>query len=93
MTIQIFDIGDTVKMQATFKDDSGDLSDPASVTLTVKDPDGDTSTPSVTKESTGVYYGTVQVDTAGTWRYRFESTGTPTLAEEGTFKARVSEVV
>lgn len=42
----------------------------------------------IAKGSTGVYYKDILPDAAGNWHYRWSTTGTPTLAEEGRFHVR-----
>lgn len=64
--------GDTITLQATFRDIAGDLVDPSTVTLTVEDPDGNQTTPSTTNPSVGVYEAQVDLDLAGWWSYRWE---------------------
>lgn len=84
-----FDVGDTVRLTATFRDAEGNLIDPASVTLRVRKPGGVIITVSVTRESLGVYRGDVSVDVPGTWLYEWSAPGG---AEEGAFFVRESTV-
>jgi len=65
-------IGQSVILQATFKDTDGVLVDPSSVTLTIEDPDGTVTTPAPTNQSTGVYQHSLDLDLAGDWDYRWE---------------------
>jgi uncharacterized protein YfaS (alpha-2-macroglobulin family) len=74
-----------VSTHAPFRDAQGNPSDPASVTLTVRRPDGSMFAPAVTRTGTGQYTATVDLDQAGTWRYEWQTTGTPQLVEGGDF--------
>ena len=65
-------IGQTVVLQATFKDIAGVLVDPSSVTLTIEDPSGDETTPVPTNPSVGVYQHPLDLDEVGDWDYRWE---------------------
>ncbi len=93
----IFDIGDLVRCEGRFANLIGTLVDPATVTFKVKDPNGDVTTylydtdAQVIKQDTGIYYVDVSVDKAGTWYYRFNSTGTSQAAGETAFTVAVSQ--
>lgn len=85
-----YNIGDTVRVKATFKDADDVLSDPSTVAVTIYEPDGTETTYTlagggVTKESDGVYYTNLTPDQSGVHRYRFTSTGNPALVEESSF--------
>lgn len=91
-----YDVGDVARVTAAFTDaESGDAVDPSVVKLTIKDPAGDSETliygtdAEVVKDSTGNYHADIEVTAAGTWRYRWYSTGEGQAAEEGVFFARV----
>lgn len=64
--------GDTITLQATFRDIAGDLVDPSSVVLTVEDPSQNITTPSPTNPSVGVYQAEVDLTEPGWWSYRWE---------------------
>lgn len=68
--------GDTITLQATFRDIAGDLVDPSSVTLYVEDPSGTITEPSPSNPSVGVYQAEVDLDAAGWWNYRWEGVTT-----------------
>ena len=87
-----FDIGDRVRITATFTDLAGAVADPTTVALTVKAPDGTLTSPSNSKDSTGVYHADVNPDASGTWWYRWTGTGALVAAEEGTFSVRQRQV-
>jgi hypothetical protein len=87
-----YDIGDLVRIKATFRDPEANDAyiDPATVTLKVKDPAAVTTTYTlaggqVIKDSTGHYHYDLSVATAGLWSYRWETTGTYQAAQEATF--------
>lgn len=75
-------IGQTVTLQATFRDAAGALVDPV-VTLTVEDPNGAVTTPATTNPSVGVFQADVTLDVAGYWSYRFSgvASGATTVCE------------
>ena len=83
-----YQIGQRVKITATFVDDSSPpvATDPTTVVARVKGPDGvETSytyPDTVVKESTGVYSLEVDIEDAGLLWYRFEGTGTIQTANE-----------
>lgn len=85
-----YDIGDTVRVTATFTDTGGTLVDPAKVTFLVGSPtvtSTETSTGSnVINPSSGVYYLDVVIDTAGAWNYRVLSTGVVDTAADDYFR-------
>jgi hypothetical protein len=93
-----YDKGDLVRCRGTFRDpETGDaLVDPSTVTFKVKDP-SDTLIEYVygvdaqlVKEAVGRYRVDVDASAAGTWVYRFESTGTYQAADEGKFTVEAS---
>lgn len=84
-----YDIGDKVRLKLVLKDYDGALIN-GTVTCAVIDPSAAPTAPSVTNGGTGIYYAYVDVDEAGTWRYRFESTGAVVSAGEGSFSVRPS---
>lgn len=70
---------DQVRLRATFTR-LGALADPTAVTVTVKDPAGTKTVytyagSQIVKDSTGVYHYDLTVNQAGTWTYRWRSTG------------------
>lgn len=91
-----YDVGDLVRVTATF-DDGG--IDPTAVQAKVRQPSGTVTTYvygtnlELVKSSTGIYTIDVDVDAAGTWRIRFESTGSGQAAEDHEFYARTPAVV
>jgi len=84
------DVGDKVRLTAVFKDSDGNEIDPTAVAAEVKDPSGNTDSYTydpgdIVKSATGTYYVDIDIDEAGTWYYRFYSTGTGKAAEESYF--------
>ena len=93
MTLQTYDVGDTVQIDADFTDTGGSPAAPTSMRFVVRDPAGSESTyasasTSVTNDSTGSYYTRFVVDQAGTWRWRSDSTGSVVTASESAFVVR-----
>lgn len=93
----IFQIGDKPRLEGRFKNSAGTLVDPGGVTFKVKDPSGNIDTyvygtnPEVVKQSTGIYYIDNLVDEAGTWHYKYFSTGSAQAAGESDFEVAVSQ--
>lgn len=85
----IFDVGDQIRLEATFTVDGTDAN-PTTVVGKVKDPNGAITLPTVSASSTGVYYMDLYVGTDGDWYYRFEGTGSVVAACEGVFRVRKS---
>ena len=81
------DIGDQVSITAVFTPKTGNT-DPTTVVLRVMLPSGTTTTytnSTIVAVATDSYSQTFTPTTAGTHRYRWESTGSVTAAEEGFF--------
>lgn len=87
----LYSEGDLVRCTGTFTNADGDAVDPTAVIFKTKDPSGNITTltygvdAALVKSATGVYYVDVDVDEAGLWWYRFESTGTGQAAGEDKF--------
>ena len=95
MANNIHDLGDLVRVSATFKDaETEDELDPTEVSLSVCTPDGEVVTyvydtdAEVVKEDVGMYYADLDANQTGTWFYRWWSTGTGQASEEGRFTVR-----
>lgn len=86
------DIGDVLRLKATFYDSNNVAVDPNTITLAIKNSTGTTvytyGAAEIAKEATGVYYRDVTLDVAGWWFYRWTATGTPTTSEERRFHVR-----
>lgn len=91
MAINTYDVGDLVRVSGEFKASGGALSDPTVVYVKYKDPSGNETTKqygvdaAVVKDATGQYHLDIDVDEAGTWYYRWYSTGTGQAAKEVEF--------
>lgn len=96
-TSDIFQVGDSPRLKGTFTDAAGAVVDPATVTFKIKNPYGTITTyvygtdAQLVKLSTGIYYVDFDVTIAGTWFYRFSSTGTGKAADEAEFTVEESE--
>jgi uncharacterized protein YfaS (alpha-2-macroglobulin family) len=86
-TMNRLDVGDSVRLVATFKDFDGVARDPATVTLRVRKPSGEVLRPAVLhpQPGSGTYYAELVLDEAGWWVYEWETTGVPTVVEGGEF--------
>ena len=91
--VQTFDIGDVVRLEASFKNAANVATTPTTTVLTLKMPDGTLSTPAITANGTGVYYYDVLFSASGAWTYRWVATGTVQTAEEGRVYVRPSKVL
>lgn len=94
MGINVYDIGDVVRVTGTFTDASDDPADPSGVQLAYEGPTGTATTltygvdAEVVKASTGSYYVEITPDACGDWHYRWTGTGTGAGAQEGQFVVR-----
>lgn len=94
--MNIYDIGDQVRLSVAFSDDEGAAVDPTVVTLTYAGPGGSEieltydGENALTRDGPGSYYVDIVPQTAGTWRYRWAGSGAVTAATEGQFEVRRS---
>ncbi len=91
-----YDIGDYVRISSTFTQ-GGTVLDPTTVTLVLRAPDATSTTytyagATIIRESQGVYHVDVSVTAAGTYRYRWTTTGTGASSEEGWYQVRSRRV-
>ncbi len=97
MATNILDVGDVVRLSATFTDLSGSPAIPATVVCRVKNGYGSEIATYVYGQGTlvatgsGAYRVDHLIDGPGYWKYRFQGTGTNQAAEEFTFHVRTSE--
>lgn len=83
-----FDLGDIMRVTATFTDSGGNAVDPDTVTFSVLHDDDEQvdyvygTDVEVVQQTTGVYYLDVELDDTGYWRTRVASTGAGQAAEE-----------
>ena len=84
-----YNIGDLLRLKATFTSITGTNVDPTSITLKVKNPAGAVSTYTypthITKDSTGVYFYNYAVAASGTHYYNWAGTGAFQAADENSF--------
>lgn len=86
------DIGDKIKLTGTLTDVSGTPITDATVVFRVITPDNtEIAAALATLEGSGVYTGIVSITQSGTWKYRFEATGTAEAAEESAFTVKKSD--
>ena len=92
-----YDIGDLIRMRATFTNSAGAVVDPSSVSLQYRalafDPASVTTlifgVNSIVKASTGDYYHDYSAtSSAGEWRFRWNGTGANAAAAEDSIKLR-----
>lgn len=85
-----YDVGDLIRCSITIKV-SDTLTNPTTLKFKVKNPAGTITTytygtdAELVRDSTGAYHIDISATQAGTYRYRWESTGTAAGAEEGAF--------
>ena len=72
-----YDIGDLVRLAASYTDGDAQPADPDTVALVVLAPDDTETTVDVTRDEAGEYHADIEPDQAGTWRYRWQATGAP----------------
>ena len=71
-----YQIGDKVRLTATFTDLDNVATNPTAVILRLRSPDGTDTTPTPTNTGAGVYIYDLDLNQSGVWRYRWEGTGT-----------------
>jgi hypothetical protein len=94
--MNLYDVGDVVRMRATFTNSAGTPVDPSSLTLQYRQHLSDPlsystvvyGVGSITRVSTGSYFSDVAVNSGGEWRYRWNGTGENAAAVEEQFKVR-----
>ena len=88
-----YDIGDVVRLRASFTNSGGAAVDPSSLTLQyqiVKPVAGPLvalvyGVNSIVRAGVGEFYHDLDVTSAGEWRYRYNGTGLNAAAAEGVF--------
>ena len=88
-------VGNLVNITAIFTDGTGTLVDPDTVVLEVLTPASVLVQPTVVRDSVGAYHAAYSLIglSAGTYRYRWTSTGGAQAAAEGSFKVTKSAVL
>jgi hypothetical protein len=84
------DIGDLVRVTASFIDSSGALADPTSAEIIARSPTGSEQSLSVTKLSTGIYYAEQSIDEENTWWFRAKGAGAVEAAAERSLHVRAT---
>jgi hypothetical protein len=92
-----YDAGDIVRVTASFTNSAGAAVDPSSLQLQYQPPTNVTTAlaygdGNVIKSSSGLYYADLAVNSSGTWKYRWNGTGSNAAAAEGMFQVRYREV-
>lgn len=87
MSLNIYPIGQQVRVEGTFTDIDGAKQDPTSVTVEYVKPDGTAVSPeAATKDATGEYHHLKTPDAEGIWHYKMAGTGAYVAAEIGAFR-------
>ncbi len=94
--MDIYDLGDLVRVSGAFTDSAGAAQDPNAVLFSFTDPSGNTSTYTygvdveLVKDDTGDYHVDVDCDECGVFWWRWYSTGSGQAADEGRFYVQQS---
>jgi hypothetical protein len=84
------DIGDKVRVTASFYDADGELADPTTVVIKARDPSDNEATITNSKSSTGVYVADQVIDESNRWWFRAVGTGAIEAAAEKPLLIRAS---
>lgn len=93
-----YHVGDLIRVAAVFTNVAGTAVDPTAVFVKYKDPGGTVTTltygvdAALVRDSAGNYHVDIDADEAGTWTYRFFSTGTGQAANEKRFTVLASDL-
>ena len=96
MVTTTYDIGDTRRLQATFKDINQELTDPTTVTFTMTEPDGIVTTyvkgtdAELVRNSLGVFHVDWPIAKQGRHAWSLAGTGTVAQKEEDEFYVKRS---
>lgn len=92
--VRHYPLGDTVDMEATFRNDLREKTNPDTVTATVKAPSTAITNPTANPTVTGVYLAAQAASEEGVWYYRFVGVGNGADAvAEGSFCVDPSSVI
>lgn len=95
-TPSTYDVGDRVKLDVVFKDNTGAEVDPTEVELQLRRPDGTTvsythpTDSEIQKEATGVYSHVLTTEHSGQHDFHWKATGPGAGVEEGRFWVRLN---
>lgn len=89
--MELYTVGDTVRVTSTFSDLAGTNADPTTITFKYRTPAPALTTYSyvyatsteVVKSTTGIYYVDVALTTSGEFRWRWVGAGALAAADEG----------
>ena len=93
-----YDIGDIIRVSASFKNSASTLIDPTSASVIYKNPSGSSTSlvygtdAVLEKDATGIYHADVTINQAGRWFIRWSSSGTGQATEESYFDIRSRKV-
>lgn len=96
MIINVYDVGDLVRLEADITDLDGNYIDPGTITFSIKKPNGTivsytyNTDPEVSRIDMGRFRLDVAIDSAGDWFVRVATTGAGKGAEESQLRARKS---
>lgn len=93
----VYQIGDVLRLKATFTDIDGAVADPTTVTITVLAPSGTETEKTygaaqVTRVSTGVYYYDFSVTESGKHYFNWSAGGAYVASDQGAFQVAKSAV-
>lgn len=95
-TAETFDVGDLVRCTGTFREVNNALIDPDEVFFKFRNPNGLVTTytygtdTQLKRDSVGLFHVDLNASIAGTWYYRFYSTGAAQAADEESFEVAPS---
>lgn len=98
MSIEVFQVGDMVRLSGAFTDINEAANDPGGVRCKVREPDGTVTTyiyltdAALIKDSTGNYHVDFLTDQAGRHRYGFYGITSGQAVAEGEFRVQPSKV-
>lgn len=97
---ETYDLGDRVQVKAVFTNaETEGAVDPDVVNVSIRSPDGEVTTlvylddADVVRTGAGIYTLSIDANQAGTWYYRWWSTGAGQAAEERRFVVRDAQAV
>ena len=94
--MNIYDIGDQVRLSGTFQDSALAYIDPVGVIFKVRQPNRTLTDyvygvdQAVVKDSVGHYHFDLSLTESGYWAYRWEGTDSPQVAVENVLSVRMS---
>lgn len=97
-TLNVYDVGDLVRLVGTLNNAAGAALDPSTLVVKVKAPSGTTTTYTFgssafpIRTGLGTFYVDVTPSEPGEHDYKFASSGTGQAVDEGTFVVRTPKV-